>query len=1014
MVTKFCVKKVLFFVTFVLFLYIFASPKHKNSLMGLFQKSVFNNFVQRFAYNAETELKDAFVRFQARFQTSNVQAKILASKEELYQRTFLREFFEEVLGYTHHPKDNHNLEVEKKNPHDAHKVDGVLLKDQHVRVVIELKSTKTHLDTVVEQAFSYLNAHKHAKYVITSNFTHLRFYLDKKDEFEEFDLFNLAYEDFERMYALLCPATILSDAIDRLNQASIAKEEDITKDFYEKYQNFKDALCLNMSVNNKQIDKLLLFEKAQKLLDRIIFMYFASSKGLLPTNHVDVIIKEWSDLVKMRIGGTLFDRFKAHFEFINSGFTSEKYEIYAYNGGLFAKDAVLDKLKIDNDILVYHCGALLQYDYVSEVDVNILGHIFEHSLSQADQKKQEILQKMQDLEAGKDVKIDNQRKVDGIFYTPSYITNYMVEETLGKLCADKKETLGLTTATEQIDLPALTAYKQWLETVSVLDPACGSGAFLNQVLSFFIKEFNWIETLEMSAIGKKGKRGTYINTILDNNIFGVDLNQESVAITKLSLGNSLISDTTLHEKAFDWAKEFPKVMKNGGFTLIVGNPPYGAHLTDKIKKHLQKTKPLVPDFESYYYFIDKGLELLRPEGKISYIIPNTFLSNQFAQKFRANLLENHTVMALSDLSAMEVFDEAKVRTCIFVIDKEKKSLLTKFSTYLREQNQINTDKYLNESYLSENLGNWLTLFTISTEIYSILKKIRSKAQELGDFCEVSQGLIPYDKYRGHDEETIKNRIWHASTPKDSTYKKELKGADVNQYFCEWNGELWVSYGKWLAAPRDPKFFTQPRLLIREIAEYTLIATYLEGELYNTGSLINVIQKDANISLKYILAILNSKMMGWYHHNTSPKAKKGLFPKILIADVRKIPIPYISAQDQQVFVAKVERLIDLKRQIFKSEKDMTDLLEGRFGVGKFGKKLADWYKGHWKDFLAILTKAKVGLTISQELEWKNFFEDEKQKTLPIAQEAQILENEIDTLVYALYDLSLEEIRLIENE
>jgi hypothetical protein len=455
-------------------------------------------------------------------------------------------------------------------------------------------------------------------------------------------------------------------------------------------------------------------------------------------------------------------------------------------------------------------------------------------------------------------------------------------------------------------------------------------------------------------------------------------------------------------------------MQNGGFTLVVGNPPYGAHFTDKVKKHLQKTKPLVPDFESYYYFIDKGLELLKPEGKISYIIPNTFLSNQFAQKFRTNILENHTVVALSDLSNMKVFDEAQVRTCIFVIDKEKKNTLTKFSTYVLEGNQINTDKYLNESYLSENLHNWLTLFTVSTEVYNVLKKIRGKAQPLGDFCEVSQGLIPYDKYRGHDENTIKNRIWHSNTPKDSTYKKELKGADVNQYFYEWNGELWVSYGNWLAAPRDPKFFTKPRILIREIAEYSLVSAYVEDEFYNTGSLINVIQKDTQISLKYILAILNSKMMGWYHHNTSPKAKKGLFPKILIADVRKIPIRLIPQKDQDVLIGRVDRMMELKKRIYKSEKDITDLLEGHFGVDKFTNKLKNWYSGHWRDFLAILSKAKVGLNVSKELEWKNFFEEQKAIYLPIAQEIQIIENEIDVLVYTLYDLSPEEIKIIENE
>jgi type I restriction-modification system DNA methylase subunit len=463
--------------------------------MGLFQKTVFNNFVNNFAMHTRQELSDAYQRFQIYFQTPSVQAKILVAKEELYQRTFVRDFFETVLGYIHHPKPNHNLEIEKKNEDDSRKADAALLKNGIVTVVIELKSAKTHLDTVVEQAFSYFDAHKKAKCVITSNFTHLRFYLDNDKNYEEFDLFNLTYQEFEKMYALLCPATLLTHAIDKLKEDSDEEYKNITKEFYDKYEAFKSALCLNIGINNKDLDKLLIFQNAQKILDRIIFMYFASGRGLLPANHVKVVTDEQSELVKMNIGGTLYDRFKAHFEFINSGFSSEKYQIYAYNGGLFAKDAVLDKLKIDDHVLQYHCGQLLKYDFVSDIDVNILGHIFEHSLNQAHEKKQEILQQLQDLEAGKEIKNQSQRKTDGIFYTPIYITNYMIEETLGKFCADKKAELGLNKSAEIINLPALKKYKKWLDTVSVLDPACGSGAFLNQVLSFFIREYSWIENL---------------------------------------------------------------------------------------------------------------------------------------------------------------------------------------------------------------------------------------------------------------------------------------------------------------------------------------------------------------------------------------------------------------------------------------------------------------------------------------------------------------------------------------
>ncbi|TAF60817.1 MAG: hypothetical protein EAZ58_13090, partial [Flavobacterium sp.] len=480
----------------------------------------------------------------------------------------------------------------------------------------------------------------------------------------------------------------------------------------------------------------------------------------------------------------------------------------------------------------------------------------------------------------------------------------------------------------------------------------------------------------------------------------------------------------IDERAFDWEKEFPKVFAKDlsgfenltgldGFDLIVGNPPYGAYLRPKIKQQLQKYDSLVPDFESYYYFISRGLELLNAKGQISYIIPNTFLANQFGQKFRTRLLENHTIISVSDLSELKVFDEAQVRTCIFIIGKEKREFLTKFSTYNSDEEKINTDKYLNESYLTDNLQNWLTLFSVSKEVNKTLQKIKQGKKCVGDFCNVSQGLIPYDKYRGHDEYTIKNRIWHASTKKDDTYKKELKGADVNRYFYDWNGELWISYGEWLGAPRQPKFFNQPRILVREIAENSLTATYIEEEYYNTGSLINIIQQNNQVDLKYILAILNSKLIGWYHYNTSPKAKKGLFPKILISDVRRIPIPLISQDEQKTFITKVARLLFLHEQVYKYQEDFLNLLKSSVNKTKLTQKLEKWYKLDWNEFSKELEKSKIKLSLPKQKEWLGFLREEKLKVVPLDDEIQQLEKEIDSLVYQLYNLTDEEIKIIEN-
>ncbi|TAE03897.1 MAG: restriction endonuclease subunit M, partial [Bacteroidetes bacterium] len=693
--------------------------------MGVFQKTVFKEFVAR---QNQDEISLAYQKFQEHFGNPDIQTNILEAKEEQYQEGFLKDLFVNILGYTLFPQENYNLQSEIKNPNDAKKADAAIIFQEKVSAVIELKSTKTPLLKMIEaQAFGYKNQHQNCRYVITSNFRLLGFYLDNAYEFEEFDLFELNLQQFGALYTILHRKNLEKGLPIELKQKSIEREQELTLAFYNDYQGFKDALFLNIAQINKQFDKLLLFEKTQKLLDRVVFMCFAEDKGLLPANLIKTIIAEFENLKELENYVPLYDRFKAHFRYIDQGFKNKYYDIYAYNGGLFAFDEVLDAIKISDEVLESRSQWISRYDFESDIDVNVLGHIFEHSLNELDEKRQELTQEKP---------INTKRKKDGVFYTPLLITNYMIEESLGKMCQDKQKTLDF----EHLDLEKVQNYRNWLLNLRILDPACGSGAFLNQVLTFLLAEHKRVDGLETQISGKIVS-SELAHKILENNIFGVDINFESVEITKLSLwlriahgkkklndlsenikiGNSLIDDKAVDAKAFDWQKEFPKTV--GGFDLIVGNPPYGAFLKPNIKKYLEKNYALVPDFESYYYFISKGLALLKAEGKISMIVPNTFLANHFAQNYRKNLLEKYSILALIDLSELDIFAEANVRNCIFLFKKDKFEVLTKFSTYLSKEKEINTDKYLNESYLSENLANWLTLFTISKEVYAVIKKM---------------------------------------------------------------------------------------------------------------------------------------------------------------------------------------------------------------------------------------------------------------------------------------------------
>ena len=447
--------------------------------------------------------------------------------------------------------------------------------------------------------------------MITSNFEKVRFYINNAVDFEEFDLFRLNYEQFQLMWLCLAKETLLKGIPLAIKNESVVKEEDITRKIYVDYTAFKHDLYNDLVLNNlcngacpiakddKEI-KLTLFKKSQKLLDRFLFILFGEDRGLLPPNSISEILKQWEQLKELDEYKPLYTRYKKYFGYLNEGWKGKKHEIFAYNGGLFLPDEVLDAVAISDDVLYKHTKILTGYDFESEVDVNILGHIFENSLSEIEEVAAQIEGVQVDLKKSK-------RKKDGVFYTPKYITKYIVENTVGTLCSEKKATLEIdeseylksrkgrtTKKLKELD-DKLTSYRNWLLTLTICDPACGSGAFLNQALDFLIREHRYIDELRAKLLEVPMVFTEVENNILENNIYGVDINEESVEIARLSLwlrtakkgrklttlsnnikcGNSLIDDPAVAgEKAFHWPSEFPEIFVKGGFDVVIGNPPY--------------------------------------------------------------------------------------------------------------------------------------------------------------------------------------------------------------------------------------------------------------------------------------------------------------------------------------------------------------------------------------------------------------------------------------------------------
>ena len=528
------------------------------------------------------------------------------------------------------------------------------------------------------------------------------------------------------------------------------------------------------------------------------------------------------------------------------------------------------------------------------------------------------------------------RKKDGVFYTPAYITTYIIEETLGVLCREKEAELDILTD-ENLSLQALDAYRNWLFTVTVLDPACGSGAFLNQVLNFLLAEHSRLDERRSSLQGMPILRGNYVDTILKNNIYGVDLNDEAVGIAKLSLwlrtaergqklsdlsenivaGNSLVDDKKISNRAFNWQKAFPKVFKNGGFDMVVGNPPYVdiKALDNELVKYLFKQYNTTENrINLYSVFIEKGYSLVKENGFLSFINPNSILMNSSYSKIRTLLREDVTkIVKLPD----NVFPDAQVETIIFEVRKGIKCETVEILPYLKNERIEEID---NTRLITLEKKTWSDTFNIyaGNSILDILNKIEKNNTQLIDLVDITLGITPYDKYKGHSEMTIKNRDFHSKDKKDSTYQPLITGENITRYYVKTKINEYIKYGDWLGAKREERFFTEPRILIRQIISGNpgrIYASYTDEIYYFTQIGFGIIPKKENlIDVKYLLVILNSNLMNFYHKYKFLDIEKNLFQKILIANCKQFPIKNISTKEQQPFIDLANEMLLLNKEI----------------------------------------------------------------------------------------------------
>jgi type I restriction-modification system DNA methylase subunit len=592
-------------------------------------------------------------------------ATIEETKELELQGTFLHRIFVDVLGYVDFGSGSSHwtLKAEPTTDVNARRPDGSLGffstgAEASTRVVIELKDATTDLDakqmgradrlSPVEQAFLYMSLYEDTQFAIVSNFVTLRLYSKRfgVTRHHEFDLTTLADPEQLSVFVGLCASeTLLGDSptIDPpiaglLSDRLPRRQSDITDRFYNLYANTRNDL-VGWLVDRYPNRRAEIIEKTQKLLDRLIFIAFAEDTGLLPREIIRRTI-EHGEASRSRSTTRIWTEFKYLFEDIDRGRTDIIPPINRYNGGLFAHDSFLDFEAQLEDAWVREFARFAEFDFRSEVDVNILGNIFERSIADIELLRRQ-LSLFSDSASEVDVSaLDQQRRDYGVYYTPSWVTHFIVDQTLGRI-------LQLNGGQDR-------------EGILVCDPSCGSGAFLSEAISYLDNYSRGLLTERLARGETDLFEQREIQRAADYlpQIYGVDLLAESVEITKLALwlktvavtepldaidticqANSL---TPQSDAASLWQTRVGEIAREHRFQVVIGNPPWGA----EIDYPLDEFELRAGQYDSYELFLERSLrDLVAPDGYFGFIVPDRLLRPE-GERVRRWLFDGYSVVAV--------------------------------------------------------------------------------------------------------------------------------------------------------------------------------------------------------------------------------------------------------------------------------------------------------------------------------------------------------------------------------
>ena len=837
--------------------------------------------------------------------------------------------------------------------------------------------------------------HKSNPFAILTNFVHLhildcRYMPDVSTainkNFEIFHYLDYVNEDkFSEIYYLFSREAVGNNSIKKItqtlkklkgkasNKLLFPVENQITIDdaYLKEIDEIRNRLAKAFYIKHPELTGEKLTEYTQLTIDRIVFIRFLEDKLIESKHYISELGEKgdiWEDFVAL---SREFDK--------------------KYNGIVFQKHTIDYKefkgpdkgefYSICQDMC--HLNSRFLYNHIP---VYILGSIYERFLG----KIVRVEDKKIFVEEKEEV-----RKAGGVFYTPKYIVDYIVSQTVGKLIEGKT--------------PAEIA------KFRIADIACGSGSFLIGVFEYLLEYHTQYyqknpKEAERDGCDKKDNKWKLSieqkKQILVNNIFGVDIDPQAFYVTHLSIflklledetigsvyeqhkvirekilpdmkqniqhGNSLIEfdfgsempikerhDLLLEIHPLNWDRKFPTVMKEGGFDVIVGNPPYRTLLLGKRQE--QVAQYMIDYYKNHYpnssnykinlfaLFIERVTNLLKPNGLFSYIIPSTFYTAYYYKELRIYLFDKGSFINFCDLR-FDVFDEPAIGgNAIFVYanNKENKTINLITATSEKEFLEPKIEQQVSEIFVSN--PNHIIIFNKTYQ--QVLKKINKvKTIPLGEIAIIYQGIIT-----GDNKKYIKNKS------SSSKWQKILKGKNIVRYGLKFDNNYVFYSPKDLWSNTDINMYNVKEKIISRQTSDRIIAS-LDTEQYFTLDSTHTIHLITDkISLKYLLGILNSNLIKFLYQHTINEVGR-LFAQVKVVNLKPLPIKTINPQN------KKEK--ELHNQIVKLVEEMLNAVK-------------------------ILNEMNEGI---EKDSYQNMVEN--------------TDKEINKLVYELYELTEEEIAIVE--